>query len=65
MPVSVAEAVNGAMVLLEHQAAPGTLNGVRQFPTLMWTVDRQQFGQPVWNLCSTRSRRCRGAASSR
>jgi two-component system, NtrC family, sensor histidine kinase PilS len=50
--VNVAEAVDEVLLLLEHQATPGTLKAVRQFPpVLMWTVDRQQFRQAVWNLC--------------
>jgi two-component system sensor histidine kinase PilS (NtrC family) len=50
--VNVAEAVDEVLLLLEHQAVPGTLKAVRQFPpALVWTVDRQQFRQAVWNLC--------------
>jgi two-component system, NtrC family, sensor histidine kinase PilS len=50
--VNVAEAVDEVLLLLEHQATPGTLKAVRQFPpSLVWTVDRQQFRQAVWNLC--------------
>jgi two-component system, NtrC family, sensor histidine kinase PilS len=50
--VNVAEAVDEVLLLLEHQATPGTLKAVRQFPpALVWTVDRQQFRQAVWNLC--------------
>jgi two-component system sensor histidine kinase PilS (NtrC family) len=52
MPVNVAEAVDEVLVLLEHQAAPGTLKTVREFPpSLEWNVDVQQFRQAVWNLC--------------
>jgi signal transduction histidine kinase len=52
MPVNVAEAVDEALVLLEHQATPGTLKTVREFaPSLVWSVDLQQFRQAVWNLC--------------
>jgi len=51
-PVNVAEAVDEVLLLLEHQAPPGTLKAVREFPpALTWTVDRQQFRQAVWNLC--------------
>jgi two-component system sensor histidine kinase PilS (NtrC family) len=51
-PVNVAEAVDEVLLLLEHQAAPGTLKAIREFPpALTWTVDRQQFRQAVWNLC--------------
>jgi two-component system sensor histidine kinase PilS (NtrC family) len=51
-PVNVAETVDEVLVLLEHQAPPGTLKTVREFPpTLTWTLDRQQFRQAVWNLC--------------
>ena len=50
--VNVAEAVDEVLLLLEHQAAPGTLKAVRQFPpSLEWTLDRHQFRQAVWNLC--------------
>jgi signal transduction histidine kinase len=52
MPVNVAEAVDEVLVLLEHQATPGTLKTVREFaPSLVWSVDLQQFRQAVWNLC--------------
>jgi two-component system sensor histidine kinase HydH len=52
MPVNVAEAVDEVLVLLEHQAAPGTLKTVREFPpALTWNVDLQQFRQALWNLC--------------
>ena len=51
-PVNVAETVDEVLVLLEHQAPPGTLKTVREFPpVLTWVVDRQQFRQAVWNLC--------------
>jgi two-component system, NtrC family, sensor histidine kinase PilS len=51
-PVNVAEAIDEVLLLLEHQATPGTLKAVREFPpALTWTVDRQQFRQAVWNLC--------------
>jgi two-component system sensor histidine kinase PilS (NtrC family) len=50
--VNVAETVDEVLVLLEHQATPGTLKTVREFPpALAWVVDRQQFRQAVWNLC--------------
>jgi len=50
--VNLAEAVDEVLLLLEHQAPPGTLKAVREFPpALTWTVDRQQFRQAVWNLC--------------
>ena len=50
--VNVAETVDEVLVLLEHQATPGTLKTVREFPpVLTWVVDRQQFRQVVWNLC--------------
>jgi two-component system sensor histidine kinase PilS (NtrC family) len=51
-PVNVAEIVDEVLTLLEHRAEPGTLKTVREFsPSLVWTVDRQQFRQAVWNLC--------------
>ena len=50
--VDVAETVDEVLVLLEQTVAPGTLKTVREFaPNLVWTVDRQQFRQAVWNLC--------------
>ncbi|MGH7355003.1 MAG: two-component system sensor histidine kinase NtrB [Candidatus Rokuibacteriota bacterium] len=50
--VNVAEILDEVLVLLEHQAAPGTLKVVREFPTsLPWSVDPQQFRQAAWNLC--------------
>jgi two-component system sensor histidine kinase PilS (NtrC family) len=50
--VNVAEILDEVLVLLEHQAAPGTLKVVREFPpSLLWNVDPQQFRQAVWNLC--------------
>jgi two-component system sensor histidine kinase PilS (NtrC family) len=52
MPVNVAEAVDEVLVLLEHRATPGTLKTVREFPpSVVWSVDCQQFRQAVWNLC--------------
>jgi two-component system sensor histidine kinase PilS (NtrC family) len=51
-PVNVAEALDEVLLLLEHRATPGTLKVVREFPpSLMWSVDRQQFRQAIWNLC--------------
>jgi len=51
-PVNVGEAVDEVLLLLEHRATPGTLKTVREFPpALVWSVDRQQFRQAVWNLC--------------
>src|SRR5438874_3521432 len=50
--VNVGEILDEVLVLLEHQAAPGTLKVAREFPpVLAWSVDRQQFRQVVWNLC--------------
>ena len=50
-PVNVAEILDEVLLLLEHRAAPGTLKIVREFaPSLVWSVDRQQFRQAVWNL---------------
>jgi len=50
--VNVAEILDEVLVLLEHNAAPGTLTVVREFPpSLPWNVDPQQFRQAVWNLC--------------
>jgi two-component system sensor histidine kinase PilS (NtrC family) len=50
--VNLAETVDEVLVLLEHQATPGTLKTVREFPpVLTWVVDLQQFRQAVWNLC--------------
>ena len=51
-PVNVAEVVDEVLLLLEHRAQPGTLKAVREFaPALVWSVDRQQFRQAIWNLC--------------
>jgi two-component system, NtrC family, sensor histidine kinase PilS len=51
-PVNVAEIADEVLVLIEHRASPGTLKIVREFaPTLLWSVDRQQLRQAVWNLC--------------
>jgi two-component system sensor histidine kinase HydH len=51
-PVNVTEAVDDVLLLLEHQAPPGTLKVTREFPpSLVWSVDRQQFRQAVWNVC--------------
>lgn len=50
--VNVAETIDEVLVLLEHQATPGTLKTVREFPpVLTWIVDRPQFRQAAWNLC--------------
>jgi len=50
--VNVCETIDEVLVLLEHQAAPGTLKVVRELPaSLEWEVDPQQFRQAVWNLC--------------
>ena len=50
--VNVAEILDEVLVLLEHNATPGTLKIVREFPpSLPWSVDPQQFRQAVWNLC--------------
>jgi two-component system, NtrC family, sensor histidine kinase PilS len=50
-PVNVAEIIDEVLVLLEHRATPGTLKIVREFPpSIVWSVDRQQFRQAVWNL---------------
>jgi two-component system, NtrC family, sensor histidine kinase PilS len=49
---NVAETVDEVLLLLEHQAEPGVLKTVREFPpALTWSVDRQQFRQAIWNLC--------------
>src|SRR4030095_6048853 len=59
--VTVAETVDEGLVLLEHQAAPGTLKTVREFPpVLTWVVDRQQFRQAVWHLCLNAVQAMRG-----
>jgi two-component system, NtrC family, sensor histidine kinase PilS len=51
-PVNVAEIADEVLMLIEHRAGPGTLKIVREFPpTLLWSVDRQQLRQAVWNLC--------------
>ncbi|HET7342543.1 MAG TPA: ATP-binding protein [Methylomirabilota bacterium] len=51
-PVNVAEIADEVLVLVEHRAAPGTLKIVREFrPTVVWSVDRQQLRQALWNLC--------------
>ncbi|PYM31803.1 MAG: hypothetical protein DME15_16195 [Candidatus Rokuibacteriota bacterium] len=50
--VNVADALEEALVLLEHRARPGSLKIVREFaPPVVWRVDPQQFKQVVWNLC--------------
>ncbi len=49
---NVAEIVDEVLVLVEHRATPGTLKIVREFPpALVWSVDRQQLRQAIWNLC--------------
>ncbi|HSB60371.1 MAG TPA: ATP-binding protein, partial [Vicinamibacteria bacterium] len=51
-PSNVAEILDEVLFLLEHRARPGTLKIVREFPpSIVATVDPQQFRQAVWNLC--------------
>ncbi len=50
--VSVSDALEDVLLLLEHRARPGSLKIVRELaPPLVWRVDPQQFKQVLWNLC--------------
>jgi len=50
--ISISDALDEVLVLLEHRPLPATVKVVRDFaPDVMWTLDPQQFRQAAWNLC--------------